>query len=79
MDTPSKSDLDAVFSGPAPDGAAPLDLPPPPADDSQETEAALDDAIDEIFSTDDPAARREAFKRALELCESKSAGGGGGY
>lgn len=70
MDVPSKGDLDAVFAGPVGgDMPPPADMPPPDDDHSAETDAALDDAIDEIFSTDDPAARREAFKRALELCE----------
>jgi hypothetical protein len=79
MDKPS---LDAVFlagpgKGPPPPGD--MGAPPPPdeaepnpADDqhSEETEQALDDSIDEIFSTEDPTARREAFKRAMQLCNN---------
>jgi hypothetical protein len=71
MDKPA---LDAVFLG-APDGAppesegAPTDGAPSDPDQTQEeTEQALDDSIDEIFSTEDPTARREAFKRAMLLC-----------
>jgi len=73
MDKPA---LDAVFMGGAPPGPAPPvdgsskdEAEASPDDQTQEeTEQALDDSIDEIFSTDDPAQRREAFKRAMQLC-----------
>ena len=78
MDKPS---LDAVFlsgpgKGPLPPGgdmgAPPDEAEADPAADanSEETEQALDDSIDEIFSTDDPTARCEAFKRAMQLCNN---------
>lgn len=58
-----------------------LGLPPPPAgemgdadgDESGDDETAENDAIDAMFEETDPAARRELFKKAVELCK------GGGY
>jgi hypothetical protein len=38
-------------------------------DEDAETEEALDMAIDEAFSSEDPVARREAFKNAVRLCK----------
>ena len=76
-----KPDLDIVFAakpGDAP--AGPLDeMPPMDGEETAEgeSEAALDLAIDDIFATEDPTARREAFKRAIELC--KESHGEGGY
>lgn len=71
MTDPSKEDLAAVFMG---DGAAPpmADAALPPEDDAAEMEAALDDAIDEAFSAEDPVLRREAFKRAIRLCKEET-------
>jgi len=71
MDAPSKSDLDAVFLGGGDNPPPPMDGPaPPPSDhDGDEMDQALDASIDEIFSTEDPVARREAFKRAIGLCK----------
>jgi hypothetical protein len=74
MADPTKGDLDAVFN--APQGGP----PPPPMDeaepvdnpDEEQSEQALDDSIDEMFATDDPAQRREAFKRAMKLCMDSS-------
>lgn len=66
---PSKEDLAAVFAGP--EGGPP---PPPTGDmsstntDDMQTEEALDAAIDEAFDSTDPVQRREAFKRAMRLC-----------
>lgn len=56
-----------------------LGLPPPPpgegdsGDDPRDADGGSDeqaenDAIDALFDATDPAARREAFKRAVELC-----------
>lgn len=39
----------------------------------EENDVALDAAIDELLTADDPATRREAFKRAISLCKD------GGY
>lgn len=36
--------------------------------DDEGREQAEDDAIDAVFETKDPAARREAFRHAVELC-----------
>jgi hypothetical protein len=61
-----------------------LGLPPPPEGEmgAEETgeaqpddEKAEDDAIDAMFEATDPAARREAFRKAVDLCVN----GGGGY
>jgi hypothetical protein len=77
MAAPSKSDLDAVFLVGDGKGKG----PPPPMEEmaapekDPDAEAALDGAIDEMFATDDPVARREAFKRALRLCEESEKGG----
>lgn len=70
-----KPDLDAVFMAPAGDKPPAMadDMPPADADGDAEMDAALDGAIDDLFATDDPAARREAFKRAISLCKE------GGY
>ena len=60
---PKDEELDAVFmgmSGPA-EGE---DM-----DEDAESEEALDAAIDEAFSSDDPVTRREAFKNAIRLCK----------
>lgn len=75
-----KPDLDIVFAakpGDAP--AGPLEELPPlegEVDDAGESAATLDLAIDDIFATDDPIARREAFKRAIELCKESHDEGG---
>jgi hypothetical protein len=58
-------DFSDVF-GKAGEGA-PTDDAPDEGDDA-ETEDALDSAIDEAFSSEDPVARREAFKTACRLC-----------
>lgn len=42
--------------------------------DGGSDEQAEDDAIDAVFETKDPAARREAFRRAVSLC-AKDYGG----
>lgn len=69
MDAPSRADLDAVFVGPMEhDGPGPVE-PAPPPEETAEMDQALDDAIDELFAAEDPAARREAFKRAISLCK----------
>lgn len=78
MADPSAEDLAAVFGGagkgpPPPMGDEPGPPPTEQAPDEDQT-AALDGAIDEMFTTKDPVARREAFKRAMMLCE-KSEGG----
>lgn len=65
--------LDDVFAA-GPPGDAPPALPDemaPPEGDEGETEATLDLAIDDIFATEDPVARRAAFKRAIELCKEE--------
>jgi hypothetical protein len=61
---PSKEDLDSLFG---PEEGAPLDDEMAP-EDAEGDEAALDMAIDEAFESDDPVARREAFKNAVRLC-----------
>lgn len=61
--------LDEVFGASA--GAM------PEGDDlAEDTEAdeALDLAIDEVFATEDPIARREAFKNAIRLCKEQDEG-----
>lgn len=62
-------DLDAVF---APGEGAPVEDMPPAEDEAMASdignEEALNAAIDEAFSTDDPDLRREAFKNAMRLC-----------
>ena len=66
-----KADLDQVF---APGGeAAPGEMEPGPGDEDDDAEsgAALDSTIDEIFDSEDPVARREAFKRAIHLCKEE--------
>jgi hypothetical protein len=75
MDKPT---LDAVFMAPAgkgqpaemgaPDGPDPKGLDD---ENSEESDQALDDSIDEMFATDDPVQRREAFKRAMTLCNQQ--------
>jgi hypothetical protein len=54
-----------------------LGLPPPPAGEAVDEEAsesgtddetAEDNAIDALFEATDPAARREAFRTAVQLC-----------
>lgn len=40
-----------------------------PMEDTEETSSALDSAIDEVFDSSDPVARREAFKSAIRLCK----------
>jgi hypothetical protein len=68
MADPTKEDLDAVFvgaEGPAPDVAA---IQVPDEDAEAEREDAENAAIDEMFAAEDPVARREAFKRAVQLC-----------
>jgi len=66
-------DMEAVFAAPAGKGGAedapPDDMSEP--DDDSESEAALDSTIDEIFDSEDPVARREAFKRAIHLCKEE--------
>ena len=37
-------------------------------EDDTESDDAENSAIDEVFSTKDPEARREAFKNAVRLC-----------
>lgn len=69
---PTKEDLDAVFLGadkppPSPEGAV-----PPTVDEDAEMEAALDESIDEVFASEDPVMRREAFKRAIRLCKDSA-------
>lgn len=38
-------------------------------EEDEESEEAVDAAIDEAFATEDPVARREAFKNAVRLCK----------
>lgn len=59
--------LDEVFG--AGGGAMPPDPELDEAEDMAESEEAVDLAIDEAFDTDDPVARREAFKNAVRLCK----------
>jgi hypothetical protein len=68
-----KPDLDAVFM--APPGDAPPALPEDvaPGEEDTESDDTLNLAIDDIFASEDPVARREAFKRACSLCKE------GGY
>jgi len=72
MDKPS---LDAVFGAGPEAGPPPADLGPLPEEtpmqDDPESEQALDDSIDEMFASEDPVARREAFKRAMYLCNAQ--------
>ena len=37
-----------------------------------EMDEALDSAIDDVFASKDPEARREAFKTAIRLCKESS-------
>ena len=39
-------------------------------EEDEASEEAVDAAIDEAFATEDPVARREAFKNAVRLCKS---------
>lgn len=65
---PPPDDLAAVFGGDAPPEG---DMPP--LDDEMNNveadEEALDMAIDEALNSEDPMARREAFKNAVRLCK----------
>jgi hypothetical protein len=63
----AKADLDQVF---APGGAGAEETEPALGgeDDDAEMDDAVNTAIDEVFATEDPDARREAFKRAVGLC-----------
>lgn len=68
-------DLEAVFGKPK--GAAPSmgeESAPEEGmeDDDAESAEAEDAAIDEVFASKDPAARREAFKTAVRLCKESS-------
>lgn len=56
------------------EGAPVEEMPPEGTMVDEDEGEALDMAIDELFSAEDPEARREAFKRAVELCGSH-----GGY
>ena len=70
MEDLSPDDMDSAFGGgpmPPPADAAPAE------DHSAETEEALDAAIDEAFEAEDPVLRREAFKRAMRLCNESAA------
>ena len=67
---PTQDDLAAVFSGGAPPGPPVDDAVP--VDDEAEMEAALDESIDEVFASEDPVMRREAFKRAIRLCKDSA-------
>lgn len=67
--TPTPEELDQVFGGDA--GAPPTDDMVPPEDEAADEEA-LDMAIDEAFDSEDPVARREAFKNAVRLCGHSS-------
>ncbi len=69
-------DLEAIFGkpkgGPAPgmdEESAPEEMDE--GDDAEASEAE-DSAIDEVFATKDPVARREAFKNAVRLCKESS-------
>ena len=62
---PADEELDAVFLGAAPAEDAEMSED----DEDPEAEEALDAAIDEAFTTEDPEARREAFKNAMRLCK----------
>jgi len=57
-------DLEAVFGA---EEGAPVEGDMPDTDEMVDEEA-LDMAIDEAFSAEDPVARREAFKNAVRLC-----------
>lgn len=62
---PAPEDLEAVFGGAE---GAPVDSEEMPNPDEMVDEEALDMAIDEAFTAEDPVARREAFKNAVRLC-----------
>lgn len=68
MADPTKEDLDAVFIAAEGDPAAPPAMTMPDGDVEAEREEAENAAIDEMFEAEDPVARREAFKRAVQLC-----------
>ncbi len=68
-------DLEGLFGKPK--GAAPgMDEESMSEDmdegDDAETAEAEDAAIDEVFATKDPVARREAFKNAVRLCKESA-------
>jgi len=42
-----------------------------PDEDEPDSDDAENSAIDEMFTTKDPEARREAFKNAVRLCSQK--------
>lgn len=78
-------DLQAVFGTPKSGPAPGMDEESPPEEgtegDGADMDDALDTAIDEVFASKDPEARREAFKNAIRMCKEADAGpvGGGGY
>lgn len=72
MAAPTPADLEQAFAG-GPDltpteGAPSERMHTGEVLDDEGNEEALDAAIDEAFSTDDPDVRREAFKNAMRLC-----------
>lgn len=59
-------DFSEVFG----EGAAPVEEDEAMLEEEDaESEEAVDAAIDEAFATEDPVARREAFKNAVRLCK----------
>lgn len=63
-------DMEAVFAPPGGAEGEPSDDMAEEGD-AAESDAALDSTIDEIFDSEDPVARREAFKRAIHLCKEE--------
>jgi hypothetical protein len=62
---PEEEDFSDVFG--AGEGAEGEDMEG--LEDDVETEEALDAAIDEALTAEDPVVRREAFKTAVRLCK----------
>ncbi len=70
-------DLEVVFGKPKggpPTAGMDEESPSEDMDEGDDAEAseAEDAAIDEIFASKDPEARREAFKNAVRLCKESS-------
>lgn len=67
-------DLEMVFGKPK-KGAPEMDAPETGdlemEEDAEEASSALDSAIDDVFASSDPEARREAFKTAIRLCKEE--------
>jgi hypothetical protein len=65
---PPEDDFSDVFGAGA-EGAPVDELEDETMEDDAESDDALDAAIDEAFSAEDPVVRREAFKNAVRLCK----------